>query len=318
VGHSIIPELIEGIRKWFQQGVDWVAGIVSWFGQLPGMFSAWLGSVVDWVQSKWALIKDYIALKINEIKTTISTVLDSIKTKWNEIWSAVATFVSGKIDDIKEFIGKLGEIPGKVKEWFGKVKDGIVEKFNDAVTFVQGIPGRITGALGNMGTLLYNSGRDVVQGMWNGIVNKWNEVIGQWNTMVDGLVNNVKRILGIASPSKVFAELGKQLPAGLVAGMDGQRGMVAAAAQRLSDAAAVFAPPLTLGGLTGAGAFTGQFGAVAPSGSAGAPVGGTQVANLTVNVQGILDPADPASFRRMARQIREAIIGLEREGYARG
>jgi hypothetical protein len=37
-----------------------------------------------------------------------------------------------------------------------------------------------------------------------------------------------------------------------------------------------------------------------------------------VTVQGVLDPRDPMSYRRLIEQLREAIIELEQEAYVNG
>jgi hypothetical protein len=55
-----------------------------------------------------------------------------------------------------------------VRHW-GEIKSGATKAFNGVVDFVQGIPGRIVGALGNLGRLLVNAGAQIIQGLLDGI-----------------------------------------------------------------------------------------------------------------------------------------------------
>ena len=85
-----------------------------------------------------------------------------------------------------------------------KGKQAATDFFNGFINIVSGLPGR-----------MLQIGSDIVTGVWNGICNAsqwfWNSVTGFFSGIVDG----VKRTLGIGSPSKVFAkEVGQWIPPG--------------------------------------------------------------------------------------------------------
>lgn len=65
-------------------------------------------------------------------------------------------------------------------------------------------------------------GRNIVQGLKNGIASMWNNIKSWFNEKINGLVGGVKRILGIHSPSKVFAGIGGFMAEGLGEGFDDQ------------------------------------------------------------------------------------------------
>lgn len=58
-------------------------------------------------------------------------------------------------------------------------------------------------------------GRNIVQGLKDGIAGMWDNIKNWFNEKVNSLVGGVKRILGIHSPSKVFARIGSFMAEGL-------------------------------------------------------------------------------------------------------
>lgn len=58
-------------------------------------------------------------------------------------------------------------------------------------------------------------GRNIVQGLKDGIAGMWDNIKDWFNEKVNSLVGGVKRILGIQSPSKVFAGIGGFMAEGL-------------------------------------------------------------------------------------------------------
>ena len=62
-------------------------------------------------------------------------------------------------------------------------------------------------------------GSEVLPGMWQGIEDGWNNFWGNIEEFIDGFVDGFKDALGISSPSKVFAEIGRFLIEGLLGGI---------------------------------------------------------------------------------------------------
>ena len=63
-------------------------------------------------------------------------------------------------------------------------------------------------------------GGNIVDGIKNGFLRMWDNLKRAVSDMVNGLVSGVKNILGIASPSKVFAGIGGYMAEGLGQGFD--------------------------------------------------------------------------------------------------
>ena len=62
-------------------------------------------------------------------------------------------------------------------------------------------------------------GENIVQGLLNGITGMWDSLVSSVKGKVSGMVDTVKGVLGIHSPSKVFSEIGLKTCAGLAQGL---------------------------------------------------------------------------------------------------
>jgi hypothetical protein len=106
-------------------------------------------------------------------------------------------------------------------------------------------------------------GAQMIQGLIDGIVGKAQAVIGAITGVVSGGINAAKSALGIASPSKVFAEIGTQTAEGMSGGVDegakdvqgSLESMVAPPAEAGAPAAAPAAAPSGGGSSGGAPVF---------------------------------------------------------------
>lgn len=98
------------------------------------------------------------------------------------------------------------------------------------------MPGRVVGALGDLGSLLWHAGKDIVRGLWNGIKSMGGWLWDQVTSFIsDNIPGPVKRVLGIGSPSKVAFALMLDVGAGMVGGLDASERMVARAAGSLGS-----------------------------------------------------------------------------------
>ncbi|SET43540.1 phage tail protein [Nonomuraea wenchangensis] len=143
--------------------------------------------------------------------------------------------VRSGISTIKGWIGRLSEIPGQIAAWFGRAKEAIVAKWNSAVAFVKGIPAKIKAGLGNLKSLLLQAGRDVIQGLINGIKGMASQAASAARNVVSNAIASAKNALGIKSPSKVFTWIGQMTTKGLVKGLLGGTSEVKSTSKKLSD-----------------------------------------------------------------------------------
>lgn len=150
---------------------------------------------------------------------------------------------------------------------------------------------------------LLNIGKDVVKGLWDGIkdMGGWlkDKIVG---FVKDKIPGPIKSALGIHSPSRVAAALGKQVPAGLAQGIDKNSAMVAKAADEMANKAIVgmttplYNPSVAFGGGSG----------VSANG-----VGSTNnTQNQTVNIQKVV-LGDESAVKEFFRQLNRDTINID-------
>jgi hypothetical protein len=115
----------------------------------------------------------------------------------------------------------------------------------------------VKNAIGNLGNTLKEAGKDLVRGLWEGIQSMGGWLVGKLIGFVkDKIPGPIRKALGIESPSKVTAAIGRQTAAGLAVGIARGGPMVASesaalASQTISALSGLTAPGPQLGAPTG-------------------------------------------------------------------
>ena len=202
IGNSIVPDLI--------------MGIVGWFTRLPGMaFSA-------------------LASFAGGIARIATTALSRFRAA---IVSGAATaigFVRGIPGRARAALSALGGMIGAVATAaFTRFRSAVAAGATRVVSTARTIPGRIKGALGNAGSLLYSVGRNIIQGMINGVKSMAGSLVSAAKGVVGSAVDGAKSLLGISSPSKVFAAIGRDTGRGFIKGLTGTQSQIKSTAEKV-------------------------------------------------------------------------------------
>jgi len=262
------------------------------WGFLKAVGGWFAGPFADFFKKGWHFIEDVIKLGVAIFKFYWQLIQDVVAAVAGWIEQRINTFVA----NFKAILAGIGVIVGWFVDTFNRVRQAVADGISGAISFVAGLPGRILAAIGNLGSLLYNAGADIVRGLWEGI-----QSLGSWVAdKVRGFINQfvpgpVRRLLGIESPSKVFAEIGANTVEGFAVGF-GLR------ARQLDGALTL---PLPVG----------------PAGLANTPIGGWQREAGGGTVR--LDPDDLRALARIieSRPVQVHIddrIGAQADLYVRG
>src|SRR6266487_1503446 len=150
------------------------------------------------------------------------------KTRWfQNIWNASWGFIKRIVMDVWDWVkghwplllailtGPIGAATILIIRNWGRIKDAASSAFTAIVSWFKGLPGRITGAIGNLGKLLTQAGKDLLSGLWSGIKSMWETVKG-WFT---GFPAKILSALGIHSPPDWAISAGKHIMGGLLKGL---------------------------------------------------------------------------------------------------
>lgn len=162
-------------------------------------------------------IKDNILAFLNWISPSlaqgISNALSTIQSWGANIKNYISNLISGIITGVTSFLSKL--------------QTGFTSAFASVQSWVSTIVGNIQGfvsncisVLANLPSTVVSIGENLVKGLWNGISDKVDWVCEKIKGMGKQIEKAIKKVFGIASPSKVFAEIGDYLAQGLGVGFE--------------------------------------------------------------------------------------------------
>ena len=175
------------------------------------------------------------------VKDTLQAILDVVKNSKDDvrafargiaqIGSAIAWFsgLASSVANARAEFQKLSgvDLAGPLGIWKG---------------LLLGLPAIVLQTLSGilqpiLGFSLYDAGANLMSSFADGILSTAQAVIDAVTSTVGGAVSWAKKILGIASPSKVFASMGYNVSAGFAGGIASNDNAVTAAAAAMSRAA---------------------------------------------------------------------------------
>ena len=223
------------------KGLGIVGGISNAIG-IIGPLIASIASPVGLIVAAVAAAAVAIIMNWDKIKEAWGVAVEFFKGVWSGIknaFSDVKSWLSDKFKTAKEAVLKTWNNMG---DKFGKIRDSIANKFSNTKSWLtdkfisardnisKGWTdlatrfGKIKDAIANVFKKLPESfatiGRNLMVGMYNGIVEKAQAVIDKVKGVADQMLGFAKRILGISSPSKEFAKIGDYMMQGMAQGIE--------------------------------------------------------------------------------------------------
>lgn len=206
--------------------------IISLVGVLASVFANQLAGVIN-------------NIVIPAFKLIAAILRGDLSGAWNALLSLMVGVVRQIVSTVNNFgqvvravvgtvVGILAQLPGRIFAALAPLAGGIVRiaasafsRFvsavvaggSSAVSWLRGLPGRIVAAVGPTGSLLYGAGRNLVQGMINGLSSLAGSLAARARQMAASAVASAKSALGIGSPSKVFRKIGQDTGRGFIIGL---------------------------------------------------------------------------------------------------
>ena len=225
-----IPSILEVLPELFQSALDAIFGclpmltdcIVQIVGMLAEALPDIIMAIVDILPD---LIVSIVTGLIQQIPTLISCVVQIVVAIVKALPQIFLAIGQALVKLVIELAGKVKNLWTEFKkaagEWISKIWSGIQEKWGtliqNIVNFFRQIPQKIGDTLRNIGDV----GKNLVKGLWNGITNVTSWVLDKIRGFGRSILNGIKKIFGIGSPSKEMAYFGEMLDAGLAQGIEG-------------------------------------------------------------------------------------------------
>ena len=153
---------------------------------------------------------------VNILIDLVGTVLSNAFAVAGAIIGGVITAISNVLAGIVDVVtGVINVVSGLLSLDFDKVGKGLLQVGTGIIQAFTGLVGGILTILGGVVKGVFNIGKDIITGLLNGIKDRLSYI---WDIFT-GIIDTVKGIFGVHSPSTVFAEIGGYLIQGLINGV---------------------------------------------------------------------------------------------------
>lgn len=221
--------------------IEWVDKTATFFKELPTRIGLLVGQLWTDVKNKFTAGVTDTTLAVGNWAERIPGILDKLMADFaawgRRTWETVTNWVHTTVTDVLKWWDSL---PGRISA------------INDKI--ISSVKGWATSAVG----WLFNAGKNMIQGLIDGAIAATGGAIAAIMRAVQRIIDGAKRALGIASPSTVFAEMGRFSMLGFVEGLQGERGMLARAWAGLTPTSPVVgaaaSPAMALAAAAGQGA----------------------------------------------------------------
>lgn len=242
---EFLTQAIEGVRNWaiemaqkaIETGTNFINSIKEWFSQLPYNIGYAIGvalaTIAKWSVETWEKAKETGRNFLTSITEWFQQLPERINQFINDSWNKVSTWASNMWNKAKEtgmnflngIIQWFQQLPSRIYSW-------LTTTINKVITFGNNMKNKAQQIARDFSTWLINGikdlpskfsniGKNIVQGVWNGIVGMKNWIMDKVSGFFSGILDGVKSIFGIHSPSRVFRdEVGKWIPAGVEVGVE--------------------------------------------------------------------------------------------------
>lgn len=308
------------------------AGLLIWKYWQPikaffgGMWDGFLEGIKP-MQPALDMLRDTLAELLAPIEANKST-LDGFATVGKVVGQIIGTNLTITITALAlvvkglsiafQWLGTLiGNTIGFIVTELGHLWDLITGVFSgnwgQVTAALRGLWDNVNQFFGGLPAKFWQFGIDMVQGLLNGIWSKMGSFGKTLAEIGNGAINRLKSVLGINSPSRVFAQLGSYTMAGFTQGLLGGEGGAQAALGRIGAGLRRTGAGIAIGSTLAAGAASAASidhrPPLAVGGRGG--VGMSATYNITINASGAQNARDIATL------VRQEIERIEHQRRAR-
>lgn len=257
----LLGAIWEGIKAGFETAYTAISAFMESIQPLIDSIANAFAAAWDAIKAVWNLVEPYFSERWEQIKAVFSVVGDVLgkffATAWENIkieWDTVVSYFSTIWDTIAGIFSVVESVlSGDFKGAWDAIK-GVLSSWED---FFSGLWDNLCEIFANVGEFFLDIGKNIVEGIKNGIANAWTSFKNWVSNKFSGLVDGVKSLLGIHSPSTVFAGIGGYMAEGLAVGFGNE---MSAVQRRIDRSMASLIPDVPAPGVQPGGMASGSIG----------------------------------------------------------
>ncbi len=194
--------------------------ISSVFNAIVGFIQSNMDTIKGIFENVWGAIQSVIEVIWSIISNVVSAALDVFQGNWSAAWEHVKTMFEEVWTGIKDYFTNIWEalsgiftlawsaFGGTISSAWQSIKDWFVQAWEDIVSWFQSLP-----------QTMVDIASSIINGLLQGLKDAWDAVVSWLAGVLEDLIDEVLGWLGISSPSKVFADIGRNISLGLALGI---------------------------------------------------------------------------------------------------
>lgn len=219
----LTQNLVEGFQNVLENLMPVIGNIAE---ALPGAFNAILPAISDIfpdllvvvaglfnqvLESLLKMLPELIPVAVDAVLMIANTLIDNLPLIIDSAFKLIGGLAGGITDSLPTLIPAIIEI-------IALIVTELITRIPDVIKFIPELFTALVTAVKE--TDWAQMGKDIVEGLWNGINSLADWIREKVTGFVEGIGNTIKNFFGIESPSTLMAEYGRYIDEGLAKGID--------------------------------------------------------------------------------------------------
>lgn len=234
-----IPNLIKQLIPVFVKGIiDLTMGLLA---MLPEIINILLQGLITIVSALAEALPDLLPAIVDAVVDIIPVLIDNLPLFIEAGIKLIVGIALGIIQATPRLLALIPKLVKSIVKYFLNMPNMLfniakntlmqfgnvfVKNVNTVYNNVKNFSKKVVSTIKTILTpgALKNIGRNLISGLWNGIKAKFDSVVEGVKSLAAKLPKAVRKVLGIASPSKVMFELGGYTTEGFIEGINSLKG----------------------------------------------------------------------------------------------
>ena len=211
---ATIRSIVEPVIKWFYETITVVfGGIATWISDNQAEIQRIFEGV-------WNGIKMFVGVVLDAIRGVVKAVLallhgdvqgalDALGEMFRNIWDRIKVTVAQAVETVRMIL---------LIAW-AKIKEGVENVWNGIRTWIETAWENIMNFFRTLPDKLFELGKQIIEGLWNGIKSMFADIGKGISDFFQNTIDDIRKKLGIQSPSTVMVDVGMALMSGLALGI---------------------------------------------------------------------------------------------------
>ena len=238
----IVQSIMDGISQNQEMLFETIFGVITYLAEsfitmLPQIVQLGLDLIVSLANGIAESLPELIPVIVDVVLQIVDTLIDNVDMLVDASVEIMVALADGLINALPKLIEKVPVIITKLIEACVNnapkmieaslkiiiaLAEGLITSIPEIIKSIPQIVTAIVNGFKNYMSQIKDIGKNIVNGVWEGIQSMASWITNKVKSFFSGIVDSVKGVLGIHSPSRIFAGIGENMALGLSDGWDSE------------------------------------------------------------------------------------------------